>query len=126
MQKQTLSIGAGVCAIDINSFLPLKLQENNNYAGTSGNDGYKYFVCKNGKPQEGVLPDCNIGNEFRQDCIGKDGAYEKKCLADDSCCYQPSIVTVNGNPTPWCFKKKSYMSDPASSQTPFSSSETKG
>jgi hypothetical protein len=94
--------------IDINkSFLPKALQNNNNYAGTSGNGGSVYFVTKGGQPQKGILPGCNIANEFRQDCIGPGGSDAKTCLASgNGCCYQPNIVVVDGKHTPWCFKKQ--------------------
>lgn len=93
--------------IDINrSFLPLALQNNNNYAGTSGNNGSIYFVSKGSQPQKGVLSGCgcNVANRFRQDCIGSSGVDREKCL-QAGCCYQPNMVVVNGQYTPWCFKK---------------------
>lgn len=93
--------------IDINgSFLPSALKSNNNYAGTSGNNGTRYFVSVGNQPQKGVLSGCgcNVSNKFRQDCIGPSGADRETCL-QAGCCYQPNMVVVNGQPTPWCFKK---------------------
>lgn len=89
------------------SFLSPPLQKNNNYAGTSGNEGEKYFVEKNSMPQQNVLPKCNISNSNRidRDCIGPSGVDEKTCLKE-GCCYQPSFVINNGEYIPWCFKKK--------------------
>jgi hypothetical protein len=88
------------------SFLSSPLQKNNNYAGTSGNGGEKYFVEKNSLPQHNVLPKCNISNSKRmdRDCIGPSGADKTTCLMED-CCYQPSFVINNGDYVPWCFKK---------------------
>ena len=93
--------------IDINgSFLPPVLQSNNNYAGTSGNNGSIYFVSMGSQPQKGVLSGrgCNVANRFRQDCIGPSGIDRETCL-QAGCCYQPNMVVLNGQPTPWCFKK---------------------
>ena len=88
------------------SFLSSPLQKNNNYAGTSGNGGEKYFVEKNSLPQHNVLPKCNISNSKRmdRDCIGPSGADKTTCLMED-CCYQPSFMIKNGDNVPWCFKK---------------------
>ena len=93
--------------ININkSFLPPSLENNNNFAGTSGNGGNKYFVSKGSQPQLGVLKECNISNSKRVDCIGPSGSKKDICLDNKKCCYQPSIIKINNKSIPWCFNKK--------------------
>ena len=92
--------------ININkSFLPPSLENNNNFAGTSGNGGNKYFVSKGSQPQLGVLKECNVSNSKRVDCIGPRGSDKNICLDNKNCCYQPSIIKIDNKSIPWCFKK---------------------
>lgn len=104
--EKTQSTAKNWTEIDINdSFLNSKLKTNNNYAGTSGNGGEKYFVDKDSMPQKNILPGCNVSNSKRIDCIGKSGVDKNTCLSNNNCCFQPSLVINNGKPIPWCFKK---------------------
>jgi len=87
------------------SFLPLSLLKNTNFAGTSGNGGSKYFVSKGSQPQSGVLSKCNVANEKRKECIITGGADKNTCLSNSTCCYQPNNVIIDGNYVNWCYKK---------------------
>ena len=92
--------------IDINkSFLSSAVANKINFAGTSGNQGHKFFVAKGSQPQRNVLPGCNVANKNRKDCIGPAGAEKQACLHNNSCCYQPNIVIIDDKEIPWCYKK---------------------
>jgi hypothetical protein len=92
--------------IDINaSFFPPALASLNHFAGTSGNGGASFFVPAGGVPQKGVLSGCNVSNARRADCMGARGADPAVCLANPDCCYMPSIVTQDGAPLPWCYRR---------------------